>query len=145
MILLYTALIFLLVTAKFLVDRRVKALEKKYIRVATEADTLVKQPAYKDGNSNRLDPYLTAKRQYQLGLLAQKRDRAEAKYTAWQVFAGKLGRGLDNVRRWKGKKLPYTFGAVDVAGLFSLADYLGVGDHVSVRALIQLVTSLFTR
>jgi hypothetical protein len=144
MILMYTSLLFVLGVAKLLIGRRVKSLEKKYARVAKQADALVKQPSYRDGNSNRVDPYATAKRQYLLGLLAQKRDRVEAKYAAWQVFSEKYGRFVGRVQNWKGRKLPYTFGAVDVACLLGAIDYLGFSEIVGVRALVHYVTGLFT-
>jgi hypothetical protein len=145
MILLYTSLIFVLGAASFLIGRRVKALEKKYAKAAKEADALLKQFSYKDGNSNRADPCVTAKRQFMLGLMVQKRDRVEAKYVAWQGLADRFRRYVSALKSWKGKKLPYTFGAVDVACMMGLVDYLGVGDHVGVRPLIQFVTNLFTR
>jgi hypothetical protein len=104
----------------------------------------LKQPSYKEGNSSRLDPYVTAKRQFMLGLLAQKRDRVEAKYAAWQEFADKFGHYVANVQSWKGKKLPYTFGAVDLACVLGLIDYLGFSDYVGVRALVTYITNLFT-
>jgi hypothetical protein len=145
MILLYTSLVFVLGAAAFVIRRRVKSLEKKYARVAKEADGLLKQSAYKDGNSSRIDPYVTAKRQYLLGLLAQKRDRVEAKYAAWQGLADRFNRYVANLQSWKGKKLPYTFGAVDVACVLGLIDYLGFGERVGVAALVHFVTGLFTR
>jgi hypothetical protein len=144
MILLYSALVFVLGVAKFLIGRCVKSLEKKYARVAKEAETVVKQQAFKEGNSSRMDPYVVAKRQYLLGLLAQKRDRVEAKYAAWQIFSEKFGRFVANVQSWKGRKLPYTFGALDVACLLGAVDYLGFSEYVGVRALITYVISIFT-
>jgi hypothetical protein len=145
MILLYSALVFILGAAALVMRRRAKSLEKKYTRVVKEADALVRQPAYKEGNSNRVDPYVIAKRQYQLGQAAHKRDRVEAKYVAWQGMAERFGRYVNRLRGWKGMKLPYTFGAVDVACVFATIDYLGFGEYVGVRPLIQLVTGLFTR
>jgi hypothetical protein len=144
MIVLYTALVFILVVAHFLIAWRARSLGKKYARVARETDALLKQAAYKDGNSSRMDPLATAKRQYQIGLLAQKRDRVEAKYTASRLLAERFGRYVSNVRHWKGKKLPYTFGLVDVICVLGLVDYLGFSDYVSVHALVQLITSRFT-
>jgi hypothetical protein len=144
MVLLYTSLIFVLGVVKFLIGRRVKSLEKKYVRVAKEADGVLKQSVFKDGNSNRVDPFVSAKRQYLIGLLAQKRDRVESKYAAWQTSADKFGRFVASLRSWKGKKLPYTFGAVDVLFVLGLIDYLGFSEVVSVRALVHLLTSRFT-
>jgi hypothetical protein len=144
MVLLYTWLIFVLGVAKFLIGWRAKSLERKYVRVAKEADGLLKQPTFKEGNSSRGDPFMSAKRQYLIGLLAQKRDRVEAKYAAWQTCADKFGRFVASLRSWKGKKLPYTFGAVDVLFVLGLIDYLGFSEVVSVRALVHLITSRFT-
>jgi hypothetical protein len=143
MIFLYTTLVVLLGAAHFLIKRRAVALEKRYARVAKEADTLLRQPNLREGNSSRADPYQAAKRQYQLGLLAQKRDRVEAKYTAWQGVTERTGKLVAGLRNWKGRKLPYTFGVLDVAGALALADYLGLRQYVNARYVIQVLTSLF--
>jgi hypothetical protein len=146
MIFLYTLVLLLLGSAYFLCKRRVASLEKKYTRVAKEADALVRQPNYREGNSGRLsDPFAAAKRQFQLGQLAAKRDRVEARYAAWQDFTDRFGKSLGRMRNWKGRKLPYTFGVLDVAGALALIDYFGAGQYVNARALLQTVTSLFTR
>jgi hypothetical protein len=146
MIFLYTLVLLLLGSVYFLSKRRAASLEKKYSRVAKEADALVRQPTYREGNSGRLsDPYAAAKRQYQLGLLAQKRDRLEARYASWQDFTDRFGKFLGRVRNWKGRKLPYSFGVLDVAGALALIDYFGAGQYVNARALVQAVTSLLTR
>ena len=145
MIALYSLLLILLVGTHFLLRRRVAALEKKYARVAKEADELLRQPIYREGNSNRLDPFLTAKRQYRLGLLAQKRDQVEARYTAWQGRSERLGKLRAKLRGWKGKKLPYTLGVLDATGALALIDYLGAGRYVNARGLFEAISTLFTR
>ena len=146
MIFLYTLLLLLLGSVYFLSKRRTASLEKKYSRVAKEADALVRQPTYREGNSGRLsDPYAAAKRQYQLGLLAQKRDRLEARYASWQDFTDRFGKFLGRVRNWKGRKLPYTFGVLDFAGALALIDYLGAGQYTSPRYVIELVSTLLAR
>ena len=145
MIALYSLLLILLVGTHFLLRRRVAALEKKYARVAKEADELLRQPIYREGNSNRLDPFLTAKRQFQLGQLAARRDRVEARYAAWQDFTDRFGKFLVRVRHWKGRKLPYTFGVLDFAGALALIDYFGAGHYVNARAMLQAVTQFFAR
>lgn len=137
MIFLYTLLVVLLGTAHFLVKRRVAALEKKYARAAKEADTLLRQSNVRDGNSNRLDPCQAAKRQFLLGQAAQKRDRVEAKYSAWQHASERTGKLVARLKNWKGKKLPYTLGVLDVAGALALVDYLGFGQYANVRHLIE--------
>jgi hypothetical protein len=98
---------------------------------------------YKEGNSNRQDLVLTAKRYYALGQVAQKRDRVEARYVAWQRLSEKLERLVARVRAWKGRKLPYTCGVLDVATALWLADYFGAGQYVSVRPLVALIRSHF--
>jgi hypothetical protein len=141
MLFLYTLFLFALALVHFAVRRRVASLERQYAGVARQADELFRRNSYRDGNSNRVDPYQAAKKQLQLGLLAEKRDRVEARYVRWQARADRLGRLLARARAWKGRKLPYAFGALDVAGLMALVDYLGAGQYVNARALVQLVTT----
>lgn len=144
MILLYTALLFVLTVAGFLVKRRATGLEKKFIRLAAKADEVLRQPLPRQGNRGEPEPYAAAKRQYLLGQLAQKRDRVEARYTAWQTLGERFDKWTARLRQWKGKKLPYTFGVLDVAALLAGLDYLGVAHHVNVHNLYQLAARLFT-
>jgi len=145
MIFLYTALLLLVGVAHFLMKRRVAALEKKYSRVIKEADDLLRQSSHREGNSNRQDPYQSAKRQYQLAMLAQKRDRLEARFSTSHSRAERLGKFRQRLRAWKGRKLPYTFGALDVATTLALIDYFGAGQYLNARHLVETVASLFTR
>jgi hypothetical protein len=145
MIFLYTALLLLVGVVYFLVQRRVAALEKKYAIVAKEADDLVRQGNHREGKSNLQDPYQSAKRQYKLAMLAEKRDRLESNYLTWHQRAERLGKVRQRLSAWKGRKLPYTFGALDVACAMSLIDYLGAGQHLNVRHLAETLMSLFTR
>jgi hypothetical protein len=145
MILLYTALLLLVGVVYFLVQRRVAALEKKYTRVVKEADALLRQGNIREGNSNRQDPYQSAKRQYKLAILAEKHDRLEASFLAWHQRAERLGKLRQRLGDWKGRKLPYTFGAIDVACAMSLIDYLGAGHYLNARHLVETVMSLFAR
>jgi hypothetical protein len=143
MIFIYSAFVLLLGTVAALARRRAGALEAKYKRTAREAEQLLRQASLKDGNSNKNDPYQAAKRQYVLGQVAQKRDRVEARYVAWQQFSEKLDRLAGRVRGWKGLKLPYTLGVVDVATALWLVDYLGFGHYVSARVILELLRSRF--
>ncbi len=145
MIFLYTALLLLVGVVYFLIQRRVAALEKKYTRVAKEADALLRQGAFREGNSNRQDPYQSAKRQYKLAVLAEKRDRLEAGYLSWHQRAERLGKFRQRLSAWKGRKLPYTFGAIDVACAMSLIDYFGAGHYLNARHLVEMLMSLLTR
>src|SRR5436305_664353 len=99
MIFLYTALLLLVGVVHFLIKRRVAGLEKKYSGVVKEADDLLRQSNYRDGNSNRQDPYQTAKRQYKLAILTDKRDHMEAGYTTWHRRAERLGKLRHRLRR----------------------------------------------
>ena len=141
MILIYTGLVLILAIAGFLIQRRVARLERKYGRIAKQAQQVALEPAFKPGT--RLDPCQIAKRQYQLGLLVQKRDRVENKVHTWQSFGDRFTRVTARVKGFKGKKLPYTFGAVDVSCLLYAVDYAGVGHHINLaqawRWLMTLV------
>jgi hypothetical protein len=147
MILLYTFLLIVLGIVSFLINRRVAALEKKYGRTAAEADKLLhKQMMLRQGNSNsKLDTAESAKRQFQLGQLVQKRDSLEGRYHAWQVRGEKFGRFVTRLREWKGRKLPYTMGVLDVSGTLYLIDYFGVGEYVSFRNMMQMVTAFLSQ
>ena len=141
MLLLYTLLLLLFGVANFLIARRVASLERRFSKVAKQTDKLVRESPFREGNTGRPDPFQVAKRQYQLGLLAQRRERLEEKHTSWQRFAKKFGNFVDGVRNWKGKKLPYTFGVLDVMLVLTLVDYFALGEYSRPGYLFQLVTS----
>ncbi len=143
MILLYTLLLFLLGLVKLLVSWRARTLERKFMRVAAAVDKMLREPDFKPGNSNKADPCMVAKRTVALGELVQKRDRVEANYFAWQRWTDRLKGWMRAARDWKGKKLPYTLGAVDVWMLLCLIDYCGVGEYVSTTAIVQAVFALY--
>jgi hypothetical protein len=141
MIFLYTFLVLFLGGVKVLIDRRVRRLERKYSKTAREVAELVRQNLPRDGNANRTDPCQSAKRQFLIGLLVQKRDRLEALHDTWLARSERFNKFVTRVRNWKGKKLPYTLGVVDVALVLYLIDQLGVGEYVSFRHIVQLVSS----
>jgi hypothetical protein len=141
MILFYTLVLLLLGVARGLVAWRAAALARKYARLAVHVDRLTRDYSFRDGNSNRQDVCRLAKRYYELGRQVQDADRLEAKHFAWQARADRLGAALNRLRNWKGQKLPYTLGALDVWLLFYLIDYFGFGEYVSARNVIALVTS----
>src|SRR5262245_28689644 len=117
MILIYTILLTILGTIAFLVRRRVASLEKKYARTAEEADTLVLQQAAQKPSNSKLDTAASAKRQYVLGQLIQKRDSLEGKHLSWLACSERFSRMQARLREWKGRKLPYTMGVLDVSGV----------------------------
>jgi hypothetical protein len=145
MVLIYTLLLVALGTAHFLVKRRTAALEKKFVRVARQADAVLRLTATRPGNCSRHDAYEAAKRQYLLALLATKRDRIEARYTKWQARSERLAKVRARIRAWKGRKVPYTMGALDVVGALALIDYLGAGRYVNARGLVDAIATLLHR
>jgi hypothetical protein len=145
MILLYTLLLLLLGLIKLFVSLRARALERKYTGVAVTVDRLVRETDFKFGNANRTDPCSSAKRTFRLGQLVEQRDRLEGKYVAWARWLERLNRWVNAARNWKGKKLPYTLGALDVWLLLYLIDNLGAGRYVSARSAIEFLASLFSK
>jgi hypothetical protein len=124
MILLYIVLLVVLVLARGLVRRRVAALERRYARAASDADEKLRKSAVvKDGNGARADPVLVAKRQYELGQAALKREAVEARYARWQTLSEKLDRTVAGLRRWKGRLVPYALGVLDVALALAALDW----------------------
>jgi hypothetical protein len=143
MILLYTLALVLLGVAKKVIDWRVGSLERRYTRAALAAVKLLRESTFRDGNGSRGDVGQTAKRQYQLGVLVQHRDQLEARHERWQARAEKLGAVITGLRAWKGRKLPYTLGVLDVSGVLYLVDYLGAGEYANVGNLVRVVTTWF--
>ena len=141
MIFLYTFLLLVLAAVKFLFQRRAAYLAWRYSRATLGVEKLLHDPLLREGNSNRVNQARAAQRQYLLGQLVQKKERLESKNYFWQNMSDKLARALDKLRNWKGKKLPYTLGALDVWLLFYLLDQFGVADYVSPRNLFQLVST----
>ncbi|MBI3410283.1 MAG: hypothetical protein HY040_18245 [Planctomycetes bacterium] len=139
MIFLYTLLLLLLGAVKWLVSRRAISLERKYSRVAAAVSKLVSNLTWKPGNSGRADLCASAKCTFELGAFVQKRDLLERKCYCWRGWADKLSRAVDAVRSWKGKKLPYTLGALDVWLTLALIDHFGFADIVRPGRLIETV------
>lgn len=143
MIFLYTFLLIFLGAIKMLIDRRVARLEKRHTKTMKEVDHLLKEAQVKDNNSGKIDPCRTAKRQVQLGTLVQQRDRLELKYDWWLELSDKFGRWVTRLRAWKGRKLPYTMGVLDVSCLLYAIDQLGVGEYVNARHVYDLIVTYF--
>jgi hypothetical protein len=141
MIVLYVSLLLLLCGTHYVLRRRAASLERKYAVVLKEASSLLREPLPREGNSGRTDPYLTAKRNYQLGALAQKKEALETKHCAWQTRAEKVGRMLRAVRSWRGRKFPYLLGALDAVASLCLLEYLGLGEYASPHHLVSTLTS----
>ena len=140
MILLYTLLVVLVGLVHFLVARRAKALEKKFSRVSLATAKLATLGP-RAGNS-RADLCVSARQQFELGRLVVQRDRLERKYFRWQHAGERLSRLVARLRQWKGKKLPYTMGVLDVSTALYFVDRYGLG-HVDLSAIVQALSTLF--
>jgi hypothetical protein len=140
MVLVYASVLLLLTGASVLIRRRAASLEKKYAAVLKEAHTMLRDPP-REGNSARCDPYQSARRTYQLGALAQKKDRLEAKHYAWQARAERVGRWRKGLANWKGRKFPYLLGLVDAVVTLCVLEYFGYGRYTNPRYLVDLVTT----
>jgi hypothetical protein len=127
MIVLYLALLLLLVALHLFVRWRAWSLERRFVRVAADADKLVKQSSYRGGNSNRPDACSAARQQYELALLTLKRDRIESRYTWWQGLAERLANWRKGLMAYRGKLVPYVFGVADVAAIVVALQKLGLG------------------
>jgi hypothetical protein len=139
MIFLYTLLLLLVAALKVVISRRAAGLERKYSKVAGAVLKQANQPAYKMGNGGKIDVGASAKRMLDLGLLVRKRDVLESKCIAWRSRADAVGRIVTALRTWKGQKLPYTLGALDVWLVLYLIDHFGIGDIVGPRQALDTV------
>jgi hypothetical protein len=134
---LYVCLLVVLALAQLVLRARVNRLEKRYVRVATEAHALLNKSGARRGNSNQTDPLTAARVQYELARLGLKRDRAEARYLAGQALAEKFSRARARLAGYKGRLLPYSVGVLDVVAAVLVLNRYGVGVE-QVKALLGL-------
>ena len=127
MVVLYLALLLVLALVQVLLRWRVSRLEKRYARVASEADTLLKQVSLRPGNSNRVDPLVSARQQFDLAVVATKRAQVEDRYSAWQSFTERFAQFRRRLAGFQGRVMPYLGGVLDVAFVVVLLDWLGYG------------------
>lgn len=139
MIILYSFALSLLRAAAWLVASRARMLERKFGRTAAQLTTLINEPQHRPGNSNRADTFQNARRQYRLGLLVEKQERLESRHFAWQRLADRLHGVVRRMQAWRGLKLPYTFGVVDISALMVAVDQLGFGEFTRPSNLAALV------
>lgn len=137
MLILYLALLLELAVVGRLVRWRVARLERRYAKVAAEAEALLKQAQTRGGNTNRPDPLTGARVQYQLAQVALKRDRVEAKYGRWESFSERFAAFRGRLAGFKGKLIPYLVGAADVAAAVAVLQRVGAGVE-PVLALLGL-------
>lgn len=145
MILLYSLFLISLGGVSFLVQRRAASLSKRFAQIAQTIESKVREAGMRPGNANKADVCQVAKTQFELGRLVAQRDRIEAKHYAWQLRSERLTRWIDQLRAVKGKKLPYTMGALDFWLLMSLVDRLGMGDMINLRHLVVALSNMLNR
>lgn len=141
MILFYTLVLLLLGVAHWLIQRRAAALGRAYAVLAEKVLKTLHGPR-KPGNAT-YDACAIAKQQFELGGLVSRRDRAEAKHYAWQTWADRFGKAVSALRHWKGRKLPYTFGVLDVWIVLYLIDHYGFGAVIEPRQVVETVVTWF--
>lgn len=134
---LYVSLLVVLALVQLVLRLRVNRLEKRYVRIATEAHALLNKSGTRRGNSNQTDPLTAARLQYELAQLGIKRDRAESRYLAGQAFREKFSRARARLAGYKGRLLPYAVGVLDVAVTLAVLNRYGVGVE-QVKALLGL-------
>jgi hypothetical protein len=105
---------------------------------------LLRETSLRPGNSNKPDAAQAAKQQFLLGQLVQKRDYLEAKQEAWVRTSEWLSKLLVSVWRWKGRTLPYLFGAIDLYVLLVILEAVGLSDAVRPTVVIEWLNSYFT-
>jgi hypothetical protein len=141
MILIYSFLLLTLGSIRALVHARAAVLSRRYSALAQTVQQTLLAMGYRPGNANRVDACQLARQQYELGMLVKQRDQVEARHFAWQSWADRLGNWVNRLRQWKGQKLPYTMGALDIWLVLALIDHAGVGQYVSATQLVQAVSS----
>lgn len=139
MIFLYTLLLLFLAALRALTALRAASLERKYSKVARDVLRQSNEPAYRMGNSGKVDFGASARRIFELGMLVRQRDKLESRYFSWRNRADRLGRLVTALRNWKGQKLPYTLGALDVWLVLYVIDRFGAGDVFGPRQVFDTV------
>lgn len=142
MILFYTLVLLVLGITHWLIQRRAASLGRAYSALAEKVLKTLHGP-HKPGNA-AFDACAIAKRQFELGGLVSQRDRAEAKHYGWQTWADRFGKAVNALRNWKGQKLPYTFGVLDVWIVLYLIDRYGFGEVIPPRQVVETVAAWFT-
>jgi hypothetical protein len=122
-----------------LVRWRVARLEKRYVRLAADADALLRKSCVRAGNSNSKapDPFLAARQQHELALLATKRDRVEERYLSGQKFSERFGGFRRGLAGYRGRLVPYLFGLLDVSAVALALNHFEVSVS-QVRSLVGM-------
>ena len=126
MVPMYVLMLVALSALARVLSARAARMERKYTRAAMLATELAKAGAVKPGNGSTADPFITAKRQYDLGRLVEVRDRLESKFLTWQARAESVSAFAAQLRRWQGRAVPYLFGIADVSIVLVALHLLGL-------------------
>jgi hypothetical protein len=145
MILLYSLFLISLGGVSFLVRRRADSLSRRFTMIAEAIKTKIQEASKRPGNANKPDVCEAARVQFELGRLVAQRDRIEGKHFAWQNRSERLSRWIDKLRSFKGKKLPYTMGALDFWLGMSLIDQLGLAGQFNLRHLFTMIAEMMGR
>jgi len=143
MLLLYTLSLTALGLARWVWAKLANRLETKFSRLCVQVSGLASEASIRPGNGNRPDAIQSARRMFELGKLVQKRDALEGRLLSRMKVAEKLGHWLNRLRAWKGKKLPYTLGALDIWLVLSAIDMAGMSQYFNARMLVEWVMTLF--
>ena len=143
MIFLYSFVVVTLGSLRWVVQRRVAALGRRYSALVQRVQQTLAAATVKPGNAGKVDPCVAAKAQYELGGLVQRRDAVEAKHFTWQTWADRLNGGFTRLRAWRGRALPYALGVLDVWLVLTAVDQLGYREYVNPGQVVQLVMGLF--
>ncbi len=126
MVPLYAVFLTALGGLKWVLAGRAARTEKKYTTAALEAEQAARQTQVKPGNAAHADVFATAKRQYELGRLVERRDLLETKYHGQQGRAERAAKLVARLRGVQGRLVPYLFGVVDVVLVMVALHYLGL-------------------
>ena len=138
MLVLYVALLLVFALVQVVLRWRVGRLERRFIRVAADADQLLKQSTLR-GGTNRVDPFVSIRQQHQLTQMALKRDRVETRYATWQSLSETFARFRARLFGYQGKVLPYLLGGFDVAVVLVALDQYGISVE-QIKTLIGLAS-----
>ena len=135
MVPLYALVMIGLAACKTVLARQAARTERRYARAAGSAEALARAAQVRPGNGAAADPFVTAKRQYELGRVVDARDRLEATFLGRQARADRVGAALDRLRRVQGRAVPYLLGVADVALVLGALYALGVSSDKTAEAV----------
>jgi hypothetical protein len=127
-IVLYSVLRFFLLSIQGLVDWRVAASERKFVRCTGDTQDLIKRRRMTGERLNvglftsDSDILALTTAQSELAEAARRSKRAESRYIGWQGWAESLQKARGWVKRKPGRAGTYTAAAVDTTAKLSLLD-----------------------